>query len=235
MTPDALARIFADPPPVHSHQRDAPRGVWATATDCCEFIADVLRDGDRTLETGCGLSTAVFALGGAHHTSVFLNESEGEIFRRWSAEKGISIDRVTLLAGGSDKVLPNLDMGDLDVVFIDGGHAYPLAILDWFYAGAALKRGGTLVVDDAGIPGVQRLIEFLDHDHRWINVVHNSRWAAYRRLSSGSLAEEWVDQPFLPPTQSDDVRRVARTRKAAQGLAAAVQRARHRARSLVGR
>jgi hypothetical protein len=47
-------------------------GVWSADPDCYRFIAEHCHRGQRTLETGLGLSTVVFAALGTHHQCVTL-------------------------------------------------------------------------------------------------------------------------------------------------------------------
>lgn len=208
-----VQELMADPPRVHQHH-EGSGGVWATTKECYEFIQQSVSFGDRTLETGCGVSTVVFADCGATHTAVYLDAVEGDVLRKWATHKHFDLSGVTLLPGGSDRILPSLDMGDLDVVMLDGGHAFPLPTLDWYYAGSALRKGGLLIVDDVHIPGVQRLTEFLDHDPRWPSVFNNGKFGVYKRLSGGALAENWPMQAFLPPVRATDVALMSRARSA---------------------
>jgi predicted O-methyltransferase YrrM len=207
----SLEAVLNDPPQVHSN---APGGVWATDRDCYEFLWSTLSPTMRTLETGCGVSTAVFAARGTTHTAVFHFPDEGERFRDWAAARDIDISQVDLRCGPSVHVLPQLPDEPLDAVLIDGNHAFPFPIIEWFHAGRRLRQGGVLVVDDAQIPGVQRLVEFLDHDPRWSSLRDGRKWRAYRRTTDTVLDDEWWgDQRFLPPVRAGDVRFVARVRR----------------------
>jgi len=200
---DAAARrqqvsaIVNDPPPVHG-EAAGPTAVWGTAVDCYDFLARHVEPGSRTLETGCGISTALFALWGAEHTCVVYNQQEVDIMRSWAEQRGVDISRLTFEVGPSDEVLPRLEPTELDLAFIDGSHAFPAAIIDWFYAAGRLREGGVVVTDDVQLPAVQLgLFEFLAKDPRWEVIARTDKWAAFLRHSSGSLREEWTDQPFL--------------------------------------
>jgi predicted O-methyltransferase YrrM len=190
-----IETVLADLPQVHW---GAPKGVWQTDRSCYEFIAGVLpAEGARTLETGCGVSTVLFALWAQEHVSIVPWPREAEACREYFQERGIP-DRVSFEVGPSDDVLPRLNLPPLDLVLIDGGHAFPLPIVDWYYAASRLKEGGVVVLDDLQLPQVRLgLLEFLDADPRWERVAAVEKWAAYRRLSEGPLREEWRDQAFL--------------------------------------
>jgi hypothetical protein len=105
---------------------------------------------------------------------------------------------VTFHIGSSERVLPNLALQDLDLVFIDGCHGFPLPVIDWFYAGSMLRADGVAVLDDAQLPQVRLgLFDFLNRDPRWTRTRRRPKWVAYQRRESGSLTEEWAQQPFL--------------------------------------
>ncbi len=54
-----IERVVLNPPPVHGTAA-GETGVWSTAHDCYDFLARHVEPGARTLETGCGISTALF-------------------------------------------------------------------------------------------------------------------------------------------------------------------------------
>jgi hypothetical protein len=208
---DTIADLDRDPPPVHD---GAPTGVWAAAHDCLEFIGRRVHPGTRTLETGCGATTIIFAAAGAQHTAVFLNESEGAAVTTWCGRHGIDLGTVTLRAGSSSAVLPTLDPGPLDLVMVDGCHGFPFPQLDWYYAAAHLVDGGILIVDDTQLAAPYELRRYLEHDPRWERLHVGSQWVAFKRLGQGSLDEEWTDQPFHRPAAL----RVADARRKARGV-----------------
>lgn len=210
----AIAMIATDPPSVHEN---APQGVWAAASDCLEFLAATVKPGHRTLETGCGATTIVFGATGATHAAVFLDESEGLAVQEWCAARNISTAKVAFHPGSSSETLPRLEMGDLDLVMVDGCHGFPFPQLDWYYAASHLVKGGTLIVDDTHLAAPYELRRYLEHDPRWERIHVGTQWVAFRRLGSGSLDEEWMSQQFHQP------------------LALRGQAARRKARGILGR
>lgn len=213
----AIELIASDPPRVHD---GAPSGVWAAASDCLEFFADTLTAGSRTLETGCGATTIVFAAAGTHHTAVFLDESEGLAVQSWCADHGVATDAVTFRPGSSSETLPKLEIGDLDLVMVDGCHGFPFPQLDWYYAASHLVDGGILVVDDTHLAAPYELRRYLEHDPRWERLRVGSQWVAFRRCGSGSLDEEWTSQRFHQPL----VLRGQALRRRARGILGRVRR-----------
>jgi predicted O-methyltransferase YrrM len=191
----AIARVIRDPPQAHPK---ATGGVWRTNTDCYEFLARYAEPGARTLETGLGLSTGLFAVWGTEHTCVVPDPDEVERLKAWADERGIDRSRMTFEVGLSDQILPRMEPTELDLVFVDGGHSWPMAIIDFYYAAGRLRDGGVVVFDDIQLPHVRLgLFEFLQADPRWEPVVRTDKWAACIRHSSGPLAESHLSQEFL--------------------------------------
>jgi hypothetical protein len=199
-----LEYVLTNPPAVHFsdpiYGLEPPGGVWRTHRSCYEFLSKRCGPGARTLETGLGISTALFTMWGCDHTSIVPWEIEAERLMAYLALNEVDTQNLTVIIGYSQDILPNLDPTPLDLVLVDGGHGYPTAVIDWFYAGARLVKGGILVLDDLHLPSVTAgLVDFLDQDPRWLKLVSTNKWAAWQRESSGSLNEEWTKQPFFSP------------------------------------
>jgi hypothetical protein len=191
-----IATVIRDPPRVHAYA-GAEAGVYGTEVDCYEFLAQHAVPGARTLETGLGMSTALFALWGTEHTCV-VAEQEVDVLRAWADERAIDLSHTTFEVGMSDEVLPRLEPTELDLVFVDGGHAFPMAIVDWYYTAGRLREGGIVVFDDIQLASVRLgLFEFIDADPRWTPIARTGKWAACVRHAAGSLREAWDDQPFI--------------------------------------
>jgi predicted O-methyltransferase YrrM len=191
-----VREVLTRPPQVHE---GAPSGVWNTHADCYRFLAENCSEKTRTLETGLGVSTVLFAAWGTEHTCVVGSQQEVDACKDYLAARGWSQDRITFVMGSTADVLPGFTPpAPFDVFLIDACHGFPFPALDWFYGARWLKPGGLLVFDDMQIPAVAHTIGwFLDLDPRWEEVERNGRWAAYRRLSGDDLAEEWTEQLFL--------------------------------------
>lgn len=183
---------------VHS---DAPTGVWKTHRACYRFMADHLPERAHTLETGCGVSTVLFAAWGCDHVCVVPDAGQEEAVRDYCTQHGIDDSRLTFDLRSSDIALPSrLHDGELDLVFIDGCHGFPTAILDWYFAASRLRTGGCVVFDDTHLRQVSAgLLEYLEKDDRWKSLASTAKWRAFRRLGSGPLGEEWDEQRFMGP------------------------------------
>lgn len=194
-----LAELYTDPPRPHVIDGESS-AAWATERSAYDFIAAHLRPGSRTVETGCGMSTALFALAGCDHVCVAYTQAEVDYMTAYIERRTGRSCTVEFHVGNSAEILPALDLGVRDLVFIDGSHSWPMATIDWFYASSSLAAGGVLVLDDTQLPQVTLgLSEFLDRDPRWVRLQRGWKWTGYRRLSSGSLLDEWWlrDQRFL--------------------------------------
>ena len=201
----SLAQVVADPPHVHA---TAPGGVWGTSTGCYEFIARNLPDGATTLETGLGMSTMMFALWSQRHYCVVGSQEQVDKLQGHAAERAVSLAHVDFAVGTSDVVLPTLELEPVDLFLIDGGHGFPVPVIDWYYGSLSLTPGGIVVIDDIQLPGVHDyLLRFLKQDPRWTKVGGDDKWLAFRKDGDFSVREEWTSQAFLGPS-----RRSARTR-----------------------
>ncbi len=199
-----IDQLLADPPAIHAMDgsQDPELGVWSTDRDCYMFVAEQVTTGSATLETGSGLSTVLLAAAGARHTCVTPAQEEADRILAYCARRGIDTASLTFELGCSDEVLPRLSsVTAFDLVLIDGNHGFPTPMLDWYYAGSLLRRGGVLVIDDIPLPAVAHLVAFIDGDPRWEKCQRTPKWAAFRRLDEGTLRQDWFEQGFYtaPP------------------------------------
>jgi hypothetical protein len=194
----AIAKTICDSPPrVHPN---APNGaVWRTGWRCYEFIASQISPGDRTLETGTGVSTVMFTAWGCEHLSIVPSEFQANVIIAYCHEMDIATENLRFDLRPSETALPGLVGGpEFDLVFIDGAHGFPLPVIDWYYGAGLLRRGGVVVFDDVKLPAVRQLLEsYLDRDDRWQMIGGTAVWRAYRRLSEGPLDSDELLQPFF--------------------------------------
>src|SRR5262245_28177318 len=90
-----------------------------------DFLSSAVNDSTHSLEIGAGCSTLLFAINGATHTVVTPGADEIQRITDYAAQKEISLERVTFQCESSDKYLPKSTLQDLDIVLIDGKHAFP--------------------------------------------------------------------------------------------------------------
>ena len=195
--PIELEELLSSPPTLHVAPNGRPSSL-AIGEQVLRVIDANIGPESRTLETGAGLSTLLFALKGSDHTCVVPSGGEIERIKAWCRENGISTERVTFHEERSEEVLPRLPCDPLDLVLIDGGHGFPSPFIDWYYAGRRLCGGGILIVDDTQLWTGRVLKGFLESEPEW-QLVENFalRSAVFRRESVGGPLADWGHQPYV--------------------------------------
>jgi len=175
---------------------------YAIDKEVLSFIADNVGPTSRTLETGAGCSTLVFALRQSDHTAITPDADEIARIRAYAAEHDIDTTRVKFIAQPSEGYLPQCEGGPLDLVLIDGKHAFPWPIIDWFYTADRLEPGGFMMLDDAEMSSVRLLVEFLGSDHCW-KPVHDfgGKTVVFKKLVKSVHDTAWHMQPFVVARQ----------------------------------
>ena len=192
------------PPTLHGQAE-----FWGLAWRALAFLERTVQPGMATLETGAGASTLVFAARGAEHEAVTPSAEEAERIRAECERRGISTDRLTFRIGSSAEVLArDWEPRPLDLVLIDGAHAFPYPILDWWFLAPHLKVGGLLLLDDAYMPPVAAVVDHLRGSQAWrLEDPVSFRTAAARKLAEETPAPEWQGERiggrtsfrYLPP------------------------------------
>jgi predicted O-methyltransferase YrrM len=222
-----LQRLIRDAPPFHVD----PQGrsvLWGSSEDLLRFLDEHTGPTSRTLETGAGLSTVVFAASGAAHTCVTPGADEVERITAYCAERGISTAAVEFRTQASEDVLPHLDPAPLDLVLIDGSHSFPSPFIDWFYTAFRLRVGGHVVIDDVQLWTGRVLERFLDAEPEWELVERQRmRTSIFVKRAPVDGLKDWMDQPY--------VARRSRPLQAAYTAAVAVQLLRERQLMAFGR
>lgn len=213
-----LERIFAERPSFHriaetpqgfrAERSALPAGMrnyiasltgrqdWGVSQDFGRFLFNVLHPGMQTLETGAGISTLIFAIGGARHTAIAPWQDEMDAIRNYANNAGIDMTRVNLIASPSEEFLPTLDIPELDIVFIDGMHAFPWPVLDWYYTADRLKIGGLMILDDTQIQAVGCLAQFLKADSpRWKYLTTAGHTDVFKKVARVHDVA-WHEQPW---------------------------------------
>jgi hypothetical protein len=86
---------------------------------------------------------------------------------------------------------------DLDVVFIEGGHGFPVPGVDWLYLAPRLKVGGKMLIDDVDLWTGKMLVDVLRHEEGWkFDTILRGRTAVFTKTAP-FVAREWVDQPTV--------------------------------------
>ncbi|MGL5167352.1 MAG: class I SAM-dependent methyltransferase [Afipia sp.] len=122
--------------------------------------------GTATAETGCGLSTVVLSNAVENHTCFTI--TAGNSLEKVQGAAPLRHSNVSFVLGPSQMTLPRHTFSkSLDLVLIDGAHAFPFAELDYYFLYPHIRRGGILVIDDIHIPTVGNMYEFLRADKMW--------------------------------------------------------------------
>ena len=186
---------------------------YGVGEDVLRFIADHVNETSRTLETGAGCSTLVFAIQGAHHTAVTPSAAEIDRIKEYAEAKGIELEGVRFVPQASEHYLPVCDEGELDMVLLDGKHAFPWPIVDWFFTADRLKRGGLMLLDDAQHRSVSLVAEFLTTDPGWEQVGDFSgKTLVFKKVRDNVLDVAWHMQPWtvasLPSTPAKVLKKI---------------------------
>ncbi|HVV43587.1 MAG TPA: class I SAM-dependent methyltransferase [Bryobacteraceae bacterium] len=149
MSSDSLVKRAAE---FHSWDAMAPAALEA-----------LVRRGpfESTCETGCGGSTIVLSNSSKRHVA-FAIEGENRTITALRRHPELRGEAVTFVEGESIVTIPAHSFaGPLDLVLLDGPHAYPLPQVEFAYLFPGLRVGGWLVLDDIQIPSVYELFRFL--------------------------------------------------------------------------
>lgn len=180
---------------------------WDASEVLLGWLSANLKPGMKTLETGAGKSTLAFLAAGCEHHTVTPSGSEIAAIKAEAVRLGLDVSKATFHEGFSQYVLPHLTgEEDLDVVFIDGGHGFPVPGVDWLYLAPRLKVGGALLIDDVDLWTGSMLVDVLRRESGWrVERILRGRTALVTKTAP-FVAREWIDQPtvvaksFVPQT-----------------------------------
>ena len=152
----------------------------------------------HTLETGAGISTILFAIKHAHHNCIVPDGDLADRIREYCQQRNISVERINFQIGKSENLLPGLTTDQLDLVLIDGQHAFPAPFIDWYYTAPKLQVGGMLLVDDIQLWTGHVLKEFLTEEPEWSLISELSgRTAAFVKEKDYTQEKWWGQQPYI--------------------------------------
>jgi protein-L-isoaspartate O-methyltransferase len=190
---DGLIAVFEqDAYPLH-REAGGESVNWSLRSETLRRLADQIAADAVTAETGCGLSTAVFAALSSRHHCFTLDESERQSLHHLATTAGISMERVTFYYGDTAATLPMAQLPPLDAVLIDGGHAFPYPVLDFHYLAQSIKGGGLLLIDDVWMPSVQQLIDYLDQESSWRRLSNDGQTAWFQRMARDVAKSRYPD------------------------------------------
>jgi Methyltransferase domain len=181
------AELRSHPPTFHGDGE-----YWGLDWSALEWLEENVESGMATLETGSGSSTIVFAARGAVHEAVTPEAGEETRIRGECEKRGIATDQVAFRVGSSHEVLPAWEPRPLDLVLIDGAHGFPYPILDWWHVQEHLKIGGRVLLDDAYMPPVGVLLDWLESSPAWrVEEPVGFRTALVTKVAEGLPDFDW--------------------------------------------
>lgn len=196
---EVIDRLFTQQPSFHG-EVSAGSANYAITREVCDWIGENVPVNARTLETGCGYSTVSFLCRSGAHSVYSPFSGEHDLIKGWCKEQGIPTDHVTFVAQPSQQALPSRRRSQLDVVLIDGDHAFPAPFIDWYYLADDVVPGGILLIDDTHLTTGRILRDFLISEQpRWRLERELGKTAVFRRLSPEpvALGMSWEHQPFV--------------------------------------
>ena len=134
----------------------------------------------NTVETGSGQSTLLFSHISLSHKVFALDAVAGADTKSVSAVKHSELynsDSVEYIIGPTQITLPNYKFEKaLDIVLIDGPHAYPFPELEYYYLYPHIRADGLLIIDDIHIPSVANMFSVLCEDKMFLleNIIHTT-------------------------------------------------------------
>ena len=191
-----LDLLMSARPTLHYDEHNQPVS-WGIDADVLRELDRTIERGSRTLETGAGLTTILFAAKGCHHTVICPDEREFRNIATFCGKNGISLDTVEMVTERSELYLPRVVGLDLDAAVIDGRHGFPSPFIDWFYIAWNLRIGGVLVIDDTPIFTGRILDEFLSEDPHWELMRRFPRTSFFSKRTTIDHQEEWNNQPYV--------------------------------------
>ncbi|MCU0526945.1 MAG: tetratricopeptide repeat protein [Elainella sp. Prado103] len=208
--PMRVEMLLKHPPKLH--EVFGQLGSLGLSKSVLEFLHQQVQPGWRTLETGSGISTLLFALKGAEHHCIVPDAALVERLQSYSRHQQIPIDRVTFHIARSETALPQLQLTDLDLILIDGRHAFPSPFIDWYYMSNFLKVGGLCIVDDTQLWTGDVLQQFLRLEAEWELIadlpIESPNSAVFRKLAEGSHDKWWLEQPYALQQRPQSVERL---------------------------
>jgi precorrin-6B methylase 2 len=171
---------------------------WDASDALLGWLGQNLKPGMRTIETGAGKSTLAFMAAGCVHDTVTPSSSEIAAIKAEAGRRGLDLGKVSFHEGFSQYVLPHMQgHEDVDVVFIDGGHGFPVPGVDWLYLAPRLKVGGRLLIDDVDLWTGSMLVDVLRREPGWrVDTILRGRTAVVTKTAPFE-AREWDLQPTV--------------------------------------
>jgi hypothetical protein len=180
------------------HGSDTTPRSFAISDQLIDFIDGFVGEDSRTLETGAGVSTILFALKRTKHICIAPAPAEVARIREFCRANGISTNQIEFILEPSEVALPRLLAGPLDLVLVDGNHGFLTPMVDTFFTADRIPVGGMLILDDTQLYPVHILKQFLMREPEWRTELNLwPRSVVFRRVKEGTIAKNALAQPFV--------------------------------------
>lgn len=202
--PIDLATLIQIAPKLHKSRGKSTS--LAVSNELLYFIDRQVNSDSYTLETGAGLSTVLFAIKQTHHVCIVPDRDLVDRIQEFCLHYRLSTEKITFHVAGSEQILPQLELDELDLVLIDGRHAFPTPFIDWYYTANQLKIGGVAIVDDTKIWTGEVLKNFLSAEAEWQLKDEfpqtDPNAAVFIKTGENSHQRWWYQQPYTQQNSS---------------------------------
>ncbi|MCP5433734.1 MAG: class I SAM-dependent methyltransferase [Alphaproteobacteria bacterium] len=191
----SLDEVIRNYPSLHRLPDGTPRFLGISGA-AFKHIFELLHEGTQTAETGAGFSSLAFILKGTNHTAICPDTYLEKNIRDWCDLHRVDHSRFTYYCAKSQDVLPELD-GELDLAFVDGDHAFPIPMIDYYYLARRLKPGGHMIIDDTQIWTGEVISKHLALDRNWEFIHEYDEKTSIFRLNAPFEDKGFGAQPFV--------------------------------------
>jgi predicted O-methyltransferase YrrM len=192
-----LQELLANPPLIHE-EASGKLTSWQLSDEVLYYINENVNENSVTLETGAGISTILFAIKSSHHTCISPNQEQVDRIKEYCQKYQINTDKIDFKIDFSEEILPSLNINNIDLILIDGSHAFPIPFIDWYYTYRKLKVGGTMIIDDTQLWTGLVLKQFLTLEPEWkINKKSPPRSAIFTKIKKYTQSKWYAQQPYV--------------------------------------
>jgi hypothetical protein len=191
-----LDELITRPPLIHRGQAMAR----TIPPPLAEFLDARVGSRSVTLETGAGLSTfVILRRQPRQHTAVQPDPAVFAAILDFAEQQNLDTRAFRAVLARAQDYLPSADLPDLDLVLLDGSRAFPLPLVDWYYAAEKLRVGGMMIIDDIQPPAGTILVDFMRVEPRWEEVISDDahHFAVYRKRTHPIHDDDWTRQPYV--------------------------------------
>ncbi|MEO8272561.1 MAG: class I SAM-dependent methyltransferase [Chloroflexota bacterium] len=155
----------------------------------------------NSAETGTGRSTLLLSHLSSWHT-VFTRDDigDGDSLAKVRTSSLFNAGNVRFIVGPTQQTVPAHSFeAFLDLVLIDGPHAFPFPELEYYHFYPQIRPGGLLILDDIQIPSIGFVFRFLSRDDMWTLDEVIGTTAFFRRTNAptfDTLGDGWSLQGY---------------------------------------